>query len=208
MNILLVEPHPDDILLSLYHIIKKYLSLSDNLYLITVTQPDRNKEDSSKFCGKMNIKYLGNLQLENISWRLRASYRSSWDELYHYYEKYFKDKDVFLSNILKIINQNKIDIVFSPLGILHPEHYFVRFCLDLISTEKRYYADVPYQYRKYGLRLILTSGKITTFEYIPTEAQVQEKIDIFLDCYHSQRNIILNSWNESKNLAKGEMILV
>lgn len=204
-RILLVEPHPDDICLSLYHFSKGYFL--DEKYLVTVSEI-KNREDSSKFSKEISAFYLGSLNLKDIDWSLRIRKNISWENLEKSYKKYFKESKKLKEELERLTRKYCIETLVLPLGILHPFHFFVRNVGENIKVKETYfYAEFPYKNRMYGKKLINSTNCLRTMNYLPGEESIEEKIKIFLKCYPSQRNILLNRWNESKNLKKGEILL-
>lgn len=208
---LLVEPHPDDICLSLYHYIK--LGIFKNSFLVTLSNP--NREDSFNFCKAVGIEFIYPLNIPDIDWSLRMKlrdikdYKNSYNIFINYYKDYINRlKKVTYKKLKRVINNLNIDNIICPLGILHPFHVFTRYIVEKFKDKHiYYYADVPYQYRVYGNKIVEASGKLYDC-YKPTKKEVESKIEAFLKYYKSQRNILLNKWNEASNLYKGEKILV
>jgi len=206
MRTLLVEPHPDDICLSLYYFCKNFFL--DKKYLVTVSEI-KNREDSSKFSEKINTTYLGSLNLKDIDWSLRIRKNITWENLEKSYKKYFKESEKLKEGLESLIKKYDIEVLVLPLGILHPFHFFVRKIGENIKVKGTiyYYAEFPYKNRVYGEKLINSIYGARTINYLPTKDSIEEKTKIFLECYPSQRNILLNKWNEAKNLKKGETLL-
>jgi len=206
MRTLLVEPHPDDICLSLYYFCKNFFL--DKKYLVTVSEI-KNREDSSKFSEKINATYLGSLNLKDIDWSLRIKKNITWENLEKSYEKYFKETEKLKEGLESLIKKYSIEVLVLPLGILHPFHFFVRKVGENIKVKwtTYFYAEFPYKNRVYGKKLINSIYGARMINYLPTKDSIEEKTKIFLECYPSQRNILLNKWNEAKNLKKGETLL-
>jgi len=206
LKTLLVEPHPDDICLSLYYFCKNFFL--DKKYLVTVSEI-KNREDSSKFSEKINATYLGSLNLKDIDWSLRIKKNITWENLEKSYEKYFKESEKLKEGLENLIEKYDIEVLVLPLGILHPFHFFVRKVGENIKVKGMicYYAEFPYKNRLYGKKLIDSIPQARIINYLPSEEDIEEKIKIFLQNYPSQRNILLNKWNEAKNLKEGETLL-
>ena len=208
-KVLLVEPHPDDILLSLYHYIK--INTFKDSFLVALSNPDR--ENSLNFSKDMGIKFINPLNIPDIDWGLRMKlnnidYKNSYNIFLDYYKDYINRLEIITyKKLKKIIDSIDIDSIICPLGILHPFHVFTRYIVEKFNKNIYYYADVPYAYRVYGTKIIESSGKVYD-HYKPTRKEVEDKIEAFLKYYKSQRNILLNKWNEASNLYKGEKILV
>lgn len=213
MKILLIEPHPDDICLSMYNILKRQSLGKNEFCLLTVT--NHKKETSEEFCKIMGLNYLGSLDTPDVDWKLRVNHNlikkslDPWRVMLFEYGLNFDPLELIpLNELRNVIEYNSIDKIIIPMGLLHPMHFLVRLVAGLLEIDRLYYADTPYQYRKYGEHLISTSELKLYKRLISSKEEVDEKINVFLKCYKSQRSIVMNTWNESKNFYdKGELLL-
>lgn len=193
-QILLVEPHPDDVCLSLFHFLKR---IKAGYSLVSVSSD--NGRSSKEFCEMMNIEHYLSKSISDIDYHsnrisLHVMRKQSDSFVYqrdYYLEKYRKVWGKMTQIISPAVTETSSEIIMTVLGILHPFHVLTSLACEWVANSLGktivYFADFPYASRKFGEKIIRDSGlksfkicderlgkhKIATFEkYYPTETNI------------------------------------
>lgn len=199
-QILLVEPHGDDICLSLFHFLKR---VKADYFLMTVNWS--NEQNSKMFCDKMGIRYYPTKSIENVgNYQNRISphiIRKKKDAfLYerHYYLEHHTEAFVEIKETIEhVATAVSADMIITTLGLLHPFHVLTSVACSAISEDHGrglvFFADFPYASRKYGEKII-EDFHIEAFHFYD-KALKNEKIKMFEKCYPSEKGIL--RWDRS-----------
>lgn len=150
--ILIVEPHPDDALLSCSHVLA---SNADKLVLsIGVNDSDGSAKLADYYPHIRTI----DLRLPNIGWGFRCTpkeVKNTSDPVHyvrerlHEYPEYMARYGEVYAALTPYKSQPN---VFVPVGLIHPYHVLVREVADEVFQRQQvtYYADKPYSEMGYG----------------------------------------------------------
>jgi len=200
MKILIVEPHPDDAVLSCFGYMEKMKEKHDISIIFMSSVDGRN---SKKFCDYMGIEHLEIVpDIPDITFK---EYRIPIAEIKSHPRPYIYQVDKYLEigevqagdcgqKIYETLDKVKPDVVLGPLGVYHPFHVITRLGLDAAcesygKADKLLYADKPYSNKQYGLFIVNDAldtdvGDAKVFE-LP-EAAVKLKLKIFRKCYPTE----------------------
>lgn len=194
-QVLLVEPHPDDICLSLFHFVNR---IKANYCLMSVFSNDERKSDV--FCERMKMEWCFTKPIEDVvnyehripPHIIKAKPDSYGFQRSHYVEQHEEDYIRIKRTIAPVIQETGCETIMTTLGLLHPLHVLVSVaCEELARVMNRslvYYADFPYASRKYGEKIIHDSG-LKSFE-IYDEKSKNYKIAMFEECYPTEKGIL------------------
>jgi len=171
MKVLILEPHPDDALISTRAII---LDASKQSIFEILTLCEWRENSSSEFAGDLDTLF-SECKLPNNAFRLKLPNRSV-KKLDDYADaiKTNLDMELKISKMMRLISA-KIssfgpDMILSPLGLGHPDHVAVSWAVQALDTPVPilYYVEFPYAFNRYGKILIHDAlsrgGKILTYE--------------------------------------------
>jgi hypothetical protein len=194
-NVLLIQPHSDDILFSA----SKYLFERDNygeVKILTIEKgnPKRVDEDI-QLCELFNVEYL------NLGFDIED------DSYYHYYKKHtvFESENClpvlkerygkeFLSEIReslrKLVKKHKKRgfKILVCLGIGHPMHQFIMECVEDLTD--LFYRDFPHSYKR---KTKVEFENLTRFKLKSSyfdEENHKMKFDVAYQIYKTQRSLL------------------
>lgn len=180
-NITIVEPHYDDAWINLGGYILKHPKT--DFKIISISHNLANKKYETQKLPKIlpNVKTKA-LRFRGVSWGFVHRIKRE------NYEKFFLkiNKLGSLLSVSKIIEDEckDQDIVFMPLGTLHPQHIVVSN-LNL-NLPVRYYIEWPYCYEEPGY----FDPLIDNAEVVDISDVLTRKIDIFSQVYKSQLDLL------------------
>ena len=200
MKILIVEPHPDDAVLSCYGYLDKMKEDNDISILNMSSVDGRN---SLKFCEYMGINCLDispdGSDVNFKKFRIPISEIKSHPKPYIYQMSKYSDIapdiiDSCFHKIYGVLESIKPDIVVGPLGIYHPFHVLTRIGFDAAVGKYKdakvlLYADKPYSNKQYGLFIIdnALNTDVDAYDlYELTKETVRLKLKIFRKCYPTE----------------------
>lgn len=223
-RILLVEPHADDLILSAHLHLMRLKDLNYDLHLATISNmpgPEWVRSSGPKsaavidspfnwspYVDEIGAKYVWYDQCEDIDLRVhKMNFREvtkhpnpwtcTWNHFLHKFRDYY---DVVVFPVVKeSILRVKPDVVWSPLGIWHPMHIGVRYCIEKMLKDqigdpfqRVYYADYPYVSNKYGQAILgeLQQTHKCISRILGTEEEVKAKQALMPKCYPSVANIL------------------
>lgn len=203
LNVLIIEPHPDDAVLSCYHHIK-ILRNVHNLYLVSIGNTSGNNRCSDEFCKFMGITYIDRPYIEDCHWDHRISPREirkqASPSIYQaeYYCRYFhREYELTCEKISQVVADIHPVCIYTVVGILHPMHVLTSRAVDFVasnSIQVRNFADMPYVFRKYGENILLdycNQRKVKVVStLLPDPSEVREKLSIFNRFYPGERRAI------------------
>lgn len=163
MKILIVEPHGDDALFSMFDICKLYKSgIIDQLDIVTVS--GRSSESFKNGGYASSSVYLN---LKDIEFKDRPTKHTVVNKLFKEgvnLDSYFNElimqsnNEDFnnLMNELKVINFDDYDYVVTNVGVAHLNHIITRLVLlNLVDCNKLILSnDIPYSCKVYGKKLL------------------------------------------------------
>lgn len=192
MNVLVVEPHADDALLSSLSIIKGYVRNGDNVDLLTITNstPRGYYRDSRIFCAKMDCNFIDdNNYIPQVFYDDCMKYISgvksaSMHRLFLIYNYHMSDYyNLINRRVQKYINLKKYQLVITNYGILHATHIFTRVACEhwtqalgirfVCSMDIPYYDRVHHDYGPKDDVILLPCSH-------------GEKRQLFYECYPSE----------------------
>ena len=201
-RILLVEPHADDIFLSMGGFCLSRLR-EENIYLCTVTSPSKyNEEDSAKLKKYFPNWHFKNLGFSDILFRssevksLREKFGEEYTISQAFSEYNPKDKIERLKNSILELNP---DILFIPLGIQHPMHVLVHDTLKKLTKKTFCYGDLPYIIKNMNFmqKNIRCAYWNRIFPFFLSQEMMKEKIEIFSEIYAKQFFYFMNLLSEN-----------
>lgn len=196
MKILIIEPHPDDAILSCYTFIKTFVEDPDDSVFITNVSPN-GMRDSSGFCKAIGANYTDVGTVEDINFkanRLNPRSVSAHPKPYEYQVEFYIEKfgdhiDPVSALVSAAIDRVCPDVLFVPVGLLHPMHVITRQACDRVASSRRvetlFYAECPYQFRVYGQKIIDNSGLIL-FEEADLLDEAKVMLKMFRTCYPTE----------------------
>lgn len=214
MRTLIIEPHPDDAVLSLYGLISTYLKELGGVYLMSVAD---NGANSSEFCVKAGITYVDNGMMDDVNFNL---HKMNWRDIVkapnpwliqrgYYLDQFplqYQQVCDLIGKVMPIIDP---DVIVVPIGIYHPMHILVSEAADKAAGRAMmlWYADTPYQFKGYG-RITIDSflvngnGHEVVKAWTGKEADIKAKLSMFRKCYKGQSV----HWDEPSFYRSSEMI--
>lgn len=200
MKLLIVEPHPDDAVLSCYYHILRWKKDFD-IYLGSVGNNVYDRS-SKKFCEEVGIQYLG-VGMSDVHFKHRIPHTEvkkaecPWRYQRVTYGRKFGFEYLQACKVVEdYIGQVQPDLVVTSLGIYHPMHVITRMAVDFETDgiPKKYFVDLPYAFKKYG-QAILSSSNHTPISIFPlfgkfTEEEIKNKLSMFSKCYPSERGLL------------------
>jgi len=196
-NLIIVSPHIDDSVLSIGGIIDKY-NTEYNIIVIDVFSISAWSKNPKYFYGISGILQLRKNEENAISKILNYKY-IFLDHSSYYPFKNKKGEDVY-SNLLHYINKD--DIIFCPLGLIHPNHVFVHNAcekLKLNGYKIIWYEDLPYMTWK-NKSIITNLNKKYNFETI--DINIDKKLSV-IKLYTSQ---IFDIWMSEIKKYSGSIV--
>lgn len=215
MNTLIVEPHPDDIVLSMHGILCSEIRKDwGDIFVLTIS--DVNGRDSRKYCdsigvGLVDMETLGDINFGENKLNANAvrAAANPWLMQRSIYGNNFGDELVEVSTLIKnAINKYNIDMIVGPVGIFHPLHVIVSIAIEILDIPafiKMFYADTPYQFRVYGSRTLddfVSQGFCPCYNFKPSEDDVKDKLKLFRRCYPTESV----HWDENKFIDFSEQL--
>lgn len=206
MKILIIEPHGDDALCSLSHVLADK-NKEITLYTMGVS---RSSEKLKEYYPNIkDYKYfeLPEIHFSNVKHLLNTHvfngiYKDAGPiECYAHYvdkmSKFMEYTDVVnpLRDILKEISYNKFHAVYIPVGLKHPYHYVLAKLAEIYAPEFKviYYADKPYiQTRMMDQILegwLYSKGfSKSNIHYVPTHGESVK--DLLFKVYPTERGML------------------
>ena len=208
-KILVIQPHSDDALFSVSHLI-----FSDkNISILTIeNNPKRVSEDEKlyEFLGK-NYHHLSVDFNDQCFYDFHKQYKSlniknGNDFLKEYFgeeklKEIRKAVEKFVSNF---INKSKGKVViYIPWGIGHPFHLFIREVVENAFGKKqeiRFYRDFPHSYKRRALQQVSEESlNFELYKKYPVEDFADIKWDLARRFYKSQSGLL---WFEQGYIKK------
>jgi hypothetical protein len=203
MRFLLVEPHPDDISLSLMRSVAGLKSAGHELFLVTMTS--YSNRSSQLFCKMMGIKWMGSGG-DDLNFKekrmplgdLRKYVGNSYSHLSQdAYVRFRDDIRRCAQYTLYTLKDTRANIVIGPVGIYHPMHIVTAAALQASVPKGKlwYYLDFPYFFRQYGKRIwgdfqLLFPRSLNRIFIADQDVTVEQKLKLFKDCYPTERSIL------------------
>lgn len=159
LSILVLEPHPDDLLFSC-HFFLKSLSEDFNLRLHFVTIESRNRRDGDAY---INHNFRGRIlsycesshptEFYDSKFVVKNKREKNYNDILSrkYNEEYSILREDIFSKLVSL-NPRSYDLIISPLGISHQTHMLLReTIMQLVSYDKLlFYRDQPYTNKQFG----------------------------------------------------------
>jgi len=189
-KVLLVEPHADDVILSMGATLLNSLDTPE-VDILTVTKPSTYNAESSKQLEELlDINSVECLGWEDMTWR-KVEIKKIIEEYGEYnYNQVFKhyNPDREPQELVDKVNSYEADLLMIPLGIKHPMHIMVTRLLDPLETETIFYAEQPYYEQKRVQQQLAAQGiaRHLVAEKVYPKILLEEKLDIFKKVYPSQ----------------------
>lgn len=201
MKVLIIEPHADDALLSCYDAL-----FSDNeVHIMTLT--DETTKNSTKLKDDGIIKELYQLKgLDHSDFKDRVTTPKYVKDLYKLNKKLMIGRIVndiinLDSNRYELVKSylndnydliNSFDIIYVPVGLIHPDHLITRVLFDDLGINPNkvvYYEDKPYVKRVYGKMMLemLTLGMESTHS---TGTSMTDKESNFKKYYPTEKLLL------------------
>lgn len=197
MKYLLIEPHPDDIVLSMHYIAMRLARKGEVGILSMFGNDERN---SAAYCEEMGYRFFGNLfDTETLRFKqhkLPPHVVKKQKHPYRYqvkvYGKRHSDEVTALVEKLRDGWAGTKGCVVCCLGILHPWHVVTRIAVDEVFSgrRRRYYADCPYQFRVYGQLIVADSGLVMKRKSRKGKEKVNDKLRVFRRCYPTEASLL------------------
>jgi len=167
-----IEPHPDDMILSSGFLFFKHKPKK----VITIFTSDKNHDTgTTQICKKYGIKHFS-FRFPDIDIKLKARLFPT-NKLVKALSKVIKPKDS----------------IVSVLGFGHAAHEFLRDTLISNFENKMIFArDFPHSYKKYSN---FNRAEIRFYKLFELEGDFQQKINIFIKYYKSQKGLL---WFDKK----------
>jgi hypothetical protein len=181
MNILVVEPHPDDAFLSLSRHLDQWGKDGHEITIATYYG----------FPGRSSKKYADSIGARLVELNMRGEYSLGKDDGKHLKEL-LKDGGHILGCYWENFEAGELknnpvpgdyDIILLPMAIYHPEHILVTKRFQGFKNIL-YYMDQPYYSRGYGQRMI--HGKILLGEIISSPEEISGKLNDFKRMYPTE----------------------
>lgn len=216
MKYLLIEPHADDLILSMHLTLQrlKDQTSQNELFMTTISNmpgpewvrstglPAPEGYKWEPYAEKMGATFVSLQEMADIDLRV---FRMNPHEVkkhpapYTFTVNHFlgQFRDLFEVEMTPLVEEalGKVnpDVVYLPLGIWHPMHIGVRYIVEKLWKGKRvYYADYPYITNKYGQTILdeLKKTHLCIYSYVGTEDEVKAKQKLVQVCYPSVANIL------------------
>ena len=208
-KILIIQPHSDDALFSVSHLI---FSDRDISILTIENNPKRVSEDEKlyEFLGK-NYHHLSVDFNDQCFYDFHKQYKSLNSKNGNdFLKEYFGEKKLdeirksvenFVSNF---INKSKGRVViYVPWGIGHPFHLFIREVIEYAFSKKqeiRFYRDFPHSYKRRASQQIAEESlNFDLYKKYPVEDFADIKWDLARRFYKSQSGLL---WFEQGYIKK------
>ena len=208
-KILIIQPHSDDALFSVSHLI---FSDRDISILTIENNPKRVSEDEKlyEFLGK-NYHHLSVDFNDQCFYDFHKQYKSLNSKNGNdFLKEYFGEKKLdeirksvenFVSNF---INKSKSRVViYVPWGIGHPFHLFIREVIEHAFSKKqeiRFYRDFPHSYKRRASQQIAEESlNFDLYKKYPVEDFADIKWDLARRFYKSQSGLL---WFEQGYIKK------
>lgn len=196
MNILIIEPHPDDCCLSFTHLAKKLIHEGNTLSLVSIASFPEPKRSSELYCKELGINYISSEFINDIDYdnRIRPNIIKQQPDpvtyQFIYYLEMYPDRYLEVQNkVHNFISHVNPDLVITTAGILHPMHVLVTHAV-INGYKVKYFADSPYQFKQFGKYILAKSNLRPSLEYSPTKEEVKEKLNLFIKCYPTEVSIL------------------
>lgn len=197
-NILVVEPHADDAILSVYDYMTMLIKAGNNVSMVTVST--RETSNSRAYCDFVGATFVESDNIEDINFKQNrlpfGAVRNAGDGSFQYQINHYCDKHA--DTLAKIVDkfadlfgeyQATPDLILLPLGIYHPFHVLTHVALTSICDTYKLpyvlYVDLPYGNKEYGKTIIKSASQQYPIlrEKMLDEAEVKQKLYIFRKLY-------------------------
>lgn len=197
-NILLIQPHSDDILFSASKYLMNRHSYGD-VVLLTVEKDEKRNEEDELLAALFGIKYkhLNSLTEDKSYYQYYKDDKKrifDFDKCYETLEACFDHDKLFeiessLKNIVKKYKKKGYKIVCC-LGIGHPMHWYIRKSIEKYID--LYYRDFPHSYKRKTAECVKTISKSYKLieSYQHSEEDHQLKWDIAKKVYKTQSSLL------------------
>lgn len=210
MNVLIIEPHGDDALFSMFDICKLYKSgRISKLDILTLAGRGSYDFVSAGYASESRF-----LDLEDIDFKDRPTKHTEVNRLFknnidlesHFsgliLERY-ENQMIDLTEALKVINFDTYDYVVTVAGVAHVNHILARIaaCNNVDRSKLILCSDVPYSHKVYGRKLLNSAiGQGYKLKYGSNGKNfINEKIEC-LKKYYPSETLFLR-WDKD-NIAK------
>jgi len=191
MVVLFVEPHPDDVALSAYSIVKSFLRKQFDVWLVSLFNSfDRS---SKSWCKDVGVKYYDVIPdddfLDTKSFISYTEYSQMTDPEQFQIKAYNFEKETFPveKRLVKAIGEISPDFLVTVLGIRHKGHVATRCIVDKLGLPTAYFAELPYSVRKYGTYFV---AKIASKYCVKFFSPFSDKVKLFSKNYPTERGIL------------------
>lgn len=217
LNLLIIEPHADDALLSTYSLITQDLFDFDILTCCNHKDGRSSKDLARYFTNLSKVKIL-HLSESNYLWDNKGY---NYSDVYHFkrsinaYDHLLdlvKSTKSFISDLVEIelgisqlIKNNHYDYVLAPFGLMHPYHILVaEACKEVIPCIflNFYFELNHYNMKSVQDRLIKKGGlldsRITELKsepFVKFDYNHKAKYDIFKEVYPSELKLTLGDYS-------------
>jgi len=163
MKILIVEPHPDDAILSVFGATKKWIAEGNEVSIVTCS--NKPKISSQSYCDLIGAKFVASDTFSDLDFKTHRlpfnviKEQGSQSYLYqrdHYINSFKQSYDAISAWAMGLVDQ--YDMAVYPVGLLHPFHVAVGTAFEAAvithNVSALCYADMPYANKVYGKTLI------------------------------------------------------
>lgn len=209
-NVLIVQPHSDDALLSCAHAL---LGNGFNVQVLTVERdPKRFKEDQNlyEFLGielhGLDVEFIDESYYGFFKKYKTVNHENAIGYLTEYFgkEKLDEIKEALISFVKKFKKQNPDYSIIAPFGQSHPFHYFVHFVL--LKYSSLFYREFPHSYKKRAKEQFENSlERFELYKSIPTVEIHDMKFELAKKFYRTQSGLLWFEQNYIKKMLPEEI---
>lgn len=213
-NVLILEPHPDDLLFSCHNFLKK-LSENSEIRLHFVTIESRNRRDGDaylthNFRGRI-LSYCESLhptEFYDSKFVVKNKREPDYNDILSkkYNEEYSELREDIYKKLVSL-NPRSYDLIISPLGISHQTHMLLReTIMQLVSYDKLlFYRDQPYTNKQFGriqLGELTSKLNLILFKTIELSNDLIEEKKLILKRYFPSEIGLMHPLYEMPNFKK------
>ena len=204
MKILIVEPHPDDAILSVFGATRQWVTEGNDVSIVSVAE--NHQKDSSNYCEYVRVKCLKTKMFPDVNFKSHRipfnvikeqgnqSYLYQREHYISAHSSVYNELHQWYNNLLSDQLFGQFDMIVYPVGILHPFHVIVSSVFERICTELAIaamcYADMPYSNKGYGKVLIesaISSTNLRLYQEIQlAHGEVKRKLQLFRTFYKGE----------------------
>lgn len=200
MNYLIVEPHPDDAMLSAHYLLQKLITQDDTAFLLSISLSTGNeqKRSSAEYAEHLGYQYLDYESIPQIYYDKALEMAKKYNdlEISQFNEKLLLDTYKYLyddiydhiyNKVLKAVKEVNPDMILTGYGLLHCTHVLTtdavkKVCLDRYVPIKTWY-DIPY----HGMTLAQHIYRLKTKNELELDIKaIIEKAALFEKYYPSE----------------------